>query len=317
MVIVGFDAGFGDCKVSIGNEHGEIVKLFKFPSKVGITKKLESVDNDKIVDFEGNAFMVAEDAAHLPSENIISIDSYSKLEYYAPILLFHAMKLAKIESIDLLVTGLSIAQVQYSGHFQNRLADFTINDRQYTTKVYVLPQGAGAKLAVSKYGGNFPKEQKEFLDKSSYIIADIGFNTLDTLLVSNGKTDPNLFEGIEGEGLMKIASQVAKIVYENHNRKITLPEAKDILDSGVYKLRGQRHDYSEQIKDIKSEYLKGLLKLIDERYPSMIDKVDFIQLVGGGSTLFKNTENQFIRTTPEKPEFYNAIGEFLFGLGKI
>ena len=71
-------------------------------------------------------------------------------------------------------------------------------------------------LTVDKYGSNFPQEQTEFMGNTTYVGIDCGFNTLDLYLVTDGKTSPNLFEGIEKEGVMKIATEVAKKVNELH-----------------------------------------------------------------------------------------------------
>ena len=37
--ILAWDSGFGDQKVTVYNENGEILKIFKFPSMIAITKK--------------------------------------------------------------------------------------------------------------------------------------------------------------------------------------------------------------------------------------------------------------------------------------
>lgn len=316
MYILGLDIGFGDVKVCLGDSNGDIVKKFKFPSLIGITKAIENVENNRIKEFDGNYYMVGNYAEHLPSVNLIDISEYKNLEYYAPLLLQHAVDICGVEP-EIIVTGLSIAQIQNSGYFQQRIENYTINGKTYNRKIFVLPQGAGCKLTVDKFGANFPKPQTEFMGDKNYIILDIGFNTLDSLMISNGKTDPNLFEGVEKEGIMKIASKVAKLIYEKHKRQLTLHEAKEILDTNTYKLRGQRYDYSEDIKTIKDEYLKELLKFIEQKYPGFLDKCDFIFIAGGGSRLFRTSLDKFIRVPKEAHEFYNAIGEFLFGLTKI
>jgi len=317
MTILGIDIGFGFCKVIVGNEFGEVSQKFKFPTMVGITKKLDNVENDNIKGFDENFYMVGENAKHLPSNNLIQINDYKNLEYFGPLLLQHSLDIAKIENPDLIVVGLSIAHIQNSGYFEERLSNFIIDNKEYNYKIIVLPQGAGAKLAVDKYGSNFPNEQKEFLGSTNYILCDIGFNTIDTLMVNNGKTDPNLFNALENSGVMLIAQKIAKLIYEKHSRQITLQEAKDILDSGKYKLRGITHSYETEIKEIKDDFLKNLLKVVDSTYPEFIDKCDFIFLCGGGSTLFKSTNDGFIKTPFSAWEFYNAIGFYLFGLKNI
>ena len=81
---------------------------------------------------------------------------------------------------------------------------------------------------------------------------------------------------ITHEGVMKIARAIAKKVEAEHGRKISLQEAKNILLTNTYKLRGERFDFSEAIREIKKEYLKGLMVLIEQKWPGEIDKSDFI-----------------------------------------
>jgi len=314
--ILGVDLGFGDCKVALGTKSGEIIKKFKFPSTIGITKTIEGVQNPNIVEYQGNYYMVGDDASHLPSENIIDLDEYKNLEYYAPLLLQYAINKSNVTNndIEIIITGLSIAQIQNSGYFQNAIEKYTINGTDFQNNISLLPQGAGAKLCVDKYGAKFPIEQREFLGDKTYVLIDIGFNTIDLVLVSNGLTDPNLFQGIEHTGLMKVSLIVGKLINEKHSRKISLQEAKDILNTGFYKLRGRSYDYTKEIQDIKTEYLKEILKEVENRYKGILDKSDFIIICGGGAYIFKSTEDGFIRVVSEGSEYYNAIGEYLYGL---
>lgn len=252
----------------------------------------------------------------MPSENIIDITEYKNLQHYSPLFLYHALNMLDVMP-DVVVTGLSKAQIQFSGNFKKNLQSFTVDNKSFDFKeIYVLPQGAGSKLSIDKYGNDFPNERKEFSEKTTYVGVDCGFSTLDLWLVTDGKTSPNLFEGIEKEGVMKIATIVAKHVKKDHNRNITLQEAKEILDTGVYKLRGQKYDYKEVIQEVKKTYLKELLELIESKYGAIIDKCDFISLSGGGSTIFKSTDDGFIKVPKSHHEYYNALGFSLFGLTK-
>jgi len=239
------------------------------------------------------------------------------LEYYAPLFLFHALQQLE-EKPDVIVYGLSKAQIANSGYFKESLQKFIVNNQEFNFEnVFVLPQDAGSKLTIDKYGANFPHAQQEFTEETTYVGCDIGFNTLDMFLVTEGKTSPNLFEGIEREGIMKIATEVARKVKELHGRSITLHEAKEIIDSGVYKLRGQKYQFVEYVNEIKKKYLKDLLALIETKYGKILDKCDFIFLSGGGATVFKTTEDGFIRVPRTKHEFYNSIGYYLFGCSKF
>lgn len=311
--VLGIDLGYGDVKAIAGDSEGNIEKQFKFPSMIGITKSNQHVQDSRVYGYKGYSYCVGENAAHLPSENLIDITDYKNLEYYAPLFLYHTLKM--IESTpDIIVSGLSKAQIQNSGYFKAGLTEFTVNGENFKNEnIFILPQGAGSKLTIDKYGDNFPNKQDKFMGNTTFIGCDIGFNTIDMYLVTDGKTSPNLFEGIEKEGVMKIATDIAKKVHELHGRSITLHEAKEIIDSGVYKLRGQKYDFKDHLKEIKHKYLKNLLGLIESRYGKIIDKCDFISLSGGGSTIFKSTEDGFIQVPKSNNEYYNSIGFYLWG----
>lgn len=315
--VLAIDIGFGDNKLTYGTSDGSITKQFKFVSAIGITQKNEYVSDSRIYEYKGHNYYVGEDALNLPSENLIDITDYKNLEYYAPLFLYHALR--KIEETpDIIITGLSKAQIENSGHFKKNLMNFTVSGQDFNfNHLYVLPQGAGSKLCIDKYGSNFPNIQQEFTGTTSFVGCDIGFNTLDMFLVNDGKTSANLFEGVEKEGVMKIAKKVAVKVKELHDREITLHEAKEIIDTGVYKLRGHKYDFKECVDDIKKQYLRDLLELIESRYGKILDKCDFISLSGGGSTIFKTTEDGFIKSPKTKHEYYNAIGFFIWGCNNV
>ena len=315
--ILGLDIGYGAIKASLFNENGEILNIFKFPTMIGITKKNEFINDSRIYEFKGHNYYVGENASNMPSENLIDITEYKNLEYYSALFLYYALKKLDVKP-DVIVTGLSIAQIQNSGYFKEALQEFNVNGETFNfPEIYVLPQGAGSKLTIDKYGTNFPQEQTEFLGNSTYVGIDCGFSTLDMFSVTDGKTSPNLFEGIEKEGVMKIATEVAKKVKELYDRQITLQEAKDVLDTGVYKLRNIEHDFKDYVAEIKKDYLKNLLSLVESKYGKILDKCDYIFLSGGGSTFFKSTDDGFIKVPKTKHEFYNSLGFGLFGLTKI
>lgn len=315
--VLGIDIGYSDIKVVETNEKGEILQMFKIPSLIGVTKKNELINDSRIIEYKGYNYYVGNDALSLPSDNHVSIIEYKNLEYYAPVFLYFVLQKLN-DTPDVIVTGLSKAQINNSGHFKDALQSFVVNSKEYKfDNIFVLPQGAGSKLTIDKYGSNFPQEQTSFLGNSTYIGSDIGGQTIDMFQVSDGKTSPNLFEGIENEGVMKIAKLVAIKVKEVHGRQISLQEAKEILNTGIYKLRGSEHDLKDYVKEVKDLYIKELLELIEEKYGKILDKCDFVFLSGGGSAFFKDSEDGFIKVPKNKPEFYNTIGFALWGVNKV
>ena len=314
--ILGIDIGFGDNKLVFGTSDGDILKVFKFPSIIAYTSKDSYIKDTRIYEYKNRNYYVGNDALQMPSDAVIDITEYKNLEYFAPLFLYYVIK--QIEAIpDTIVCGLSKAQLQNSGYFKEALRTFEVNGEKYNfDNLWILPQGAGSKIAIDKYGMDFPNPQTTFNGQSNFVGVDIGFNTLDLFLVTNGKTSPNLFEGIEHEGVMKIASKIQQGIKEEHQKDISLHEAKEILDTGFYKLRGEKFDKTQQIKAIKEEYLKSLLQLIEQKFKGSLDKCDYIFLSGGGSAFFKTSTDGFIRVPKSNYEYYNAIGFYLYGMTK-
>lgn len=320
MKVLGIDIGYGDVKVTIGSATN-ITHQFKFSSAIARAAKASAIRDARIIDVSINdeihQVYVGEDAMVLPSSQIIDITNYEALEAYAPAFIHKALEIAKVnkDEIGIVVSGLSVTQLDQSGYFKERIQSFTVNGINYKFEsVFLLPQGAGSKMAFDKYGENFPDARTES-SNSTFVGCDIGFNTLDLYYVTNGKTSPNLFEGLAGEGVMRIAQIVKEKVKEYHNRDITLREAKGVLDTKTYKLRGEVYDFSEVVKNAIDAYTSRLKQIIEEKYGPIIDKCDFIVLQGGGSMFFENTD-PFIRVVKNKSEFYNSIGFYLYGVVK-
>ena len=313
MKILSIDVGYGDVKCIYGDSSGNITKKFKVPSVVGLVGHNDIVTDNRQYLYKDKYYYVGEDALALESNRIIDVLDYNNLEYFAPLFLIHIISIVN-EMPDKIVTGLSKAQIGNSGHFKKAISDFVVNGYNYKfTDVNVLPQGVPSKLTIEKYGCDYPKLNTEFLDKTSYICVDIGFNTLDTFQAINGVTSANLAEGIEGLGVMTLADEVKKIIANDNrfNRTITLKEAKDVLDTKTYTLRGKHYDLSNEILQLKKQYLKRINEVIESRYGTIIDKMYAIYLIGGGSYLFKELDDGFYRVPKAENEFYNAIGFYL------
>lgn len=320
MLILGLDIGYGSTKCIL-MENEQILQKFKIESVIGITQKNSYIKDSRMFDYKDHSYYVGEDALSLPSENLIDITEYKNLAYYAPLFIAKVLKIIDNDlqgrMPDILVSGLSKAQIQFSGHFRETIESFDVDDKHYHfPKIFIIPQGAGSKLCIDKYGSDFPNPQREFTGNASYIGVDIGFSTLDMFRVVDGKTSASVFEGIEHEGIMKIASKIAALIKEKHNRDIGLHEAREVLDTGVYKLRSNQYNYKKEINEIKKDYICNLMKLIESKYGKILDKCDFIFLSGGGSAFFNSAryEDNEIRVPKSNFEYYNALGMALFGL---
>lgn len=315
MKILGIDIGYSYVKCTFGEHNKEQSKMFKFPSVVGIVERNEYIKDGRALDFKEHSYYVGEEALSLPSENMIDITVYDKLEYYAPLFLCYAIKMIG-ETPDMIVTGLSKSQIQNSGYFKDALSEFIVNNIKYKfDSVFVIPQGAGCKVCSDIYGLSFDGQKTEFSSVQNYIGVDGGFNTIDIYRVINGKTSSSTFDGLENAGVMKIASQIAKLIKEKHNRNISLHEANEVITSGHYKLRSDDFDYTNEVLEIKKKYILDMLDIIENKYGKVLDKCECVYFSGGASRLFNScviNGNKIVVPTKNN-EFLNSIGQYIFG----
>ena len=316
-IVLGIDIGFGNNKVVIASNEKGILKQFSFPTVVGTVKRQELIDDPRIFDYDGNSYYVGEEALLLPSTSIVDVKDYKALEYFAPLFIYYVCNKEKINP-DVIATGLSKAHIGQSQYFQEKISKFTVNGNEIiNNNVYVLPQGAGAKITIDEYGDNFPTKNSEFLGDRSYVGADIGFNTLDMFQVIHGKVSPNLFEGVENSGIVKIAKQLIDLVKEKLGKDITFNEAKEILANNGLRIRGKTIDFTSEIKEFKKQYLEELMALVESKYGKILDKMENLYIIGGGSYIFKDEEDDFIKIPKKDNEYYNAIGFYLYARSKL
>lgn len=311
--IVAIDQGFSDSKVIYGTEQG-ILKVFKFPGVVGVVQKNDMVNDNRLIQLDDKYFYVGEDALHLPSDSIIDISDYAKLEYFAPLFMYKTFSIIE-DTPDILVLGLSIAQIGNSGYYRDRIKTY-LTGLGINCEVFVLPQGAIAKLAIDKYGTDFPNENINFNKKSTYIGADVGFNTLDVFHVINGQTSSNLVRGIEGKGAIVMARSLVEKIKDLYNIELTISEVKDVLVTGNFKRRGKIYQCDKLLNEVKLEYQEMLIEIVEAEFGKVMDKVDNFIMIGGGSTFFSSDPSGFMIAPKNKPEFYNAIGYYEYGLTK-
>lgn len=322
MKSLGLDIGYGDVKVVIGDGN-QITHIFKYSSAIARAQKVSSIRDPRIVEItlpsgDIDQVYVGPDALSLPSNMIVDIRDYQMLEAYAPAFIAKALETAEVsaDEIDVMVCGLSVAQLGMSGYFKERIKQFTVSGKEYKfNNIFLLPQGAGSKLAFDMFGDHYPQPRTTSTNET-YIGADCGFCTLDMFYVTDGKTSPNLFEGIENAGVTRIAQDIQSAIKDKFGKDITLREAKEVLDLGYYKLRGTIHDMDDVIKSVCKQYSEYLLTLIEERYGNIIDKCDFVCILGGGVNVLR-LEDPFFRIVKNKSEYYNALGFYLYGVRQL
>lgn len=311
MRVLSVDVGYGDCKVIDGDETG-IKSLYKIPSVAARVEVNELISDDRVITVGEQHFYLGKDALQLQSASIIDINTYEKLEYFAPMFVYRALKDLQVIP-DVIVLGLSIVQIANSGHYKTNVEDF-LRKCGVASKIFIVPQGASAKLAIDKYGVDFPELTKDFNSNSSYVLADIGFNTLDICHVVNGATSSNLVKGIENMGAILIVNELVIEIHNQYKIVLNSSEGKEVLYTGVLKRRGKSYDVTKIILDIKTKYIDNLKTTIENTFGEVLDKVDALVVVGGGNYILNPGQVGFVRGPKESSEYYNAIGYWIYGM---
>ncbi len=304
--ILGVDFGYGDVKGSYRNEKGEILN-FKFSSVVA-EAPLQAEDMPLM---EKKRYFLGKDALMRNSQDIIEISSYENLSTFSPLFLWKIMEILKLkpEDIDLIVTGLSLAQVKNAKNFLTKLSKFSINNEKFdfSGKIKLLPQGVGAKYALDYF---FKDKRDHELD--TFLIFDIGFLTIDAVDVMNSVVRKENLKGYENEGIIKIARSLQEYILAAYNDLISLKEAKEIMYTRQYVIEGVTHSVNDFLEEQGRHYTEHTIKILRSRYEREFKKYPKIYFVGGGAHFIDKSVSKVIETVPN-PEFYNSIGNLLFG----
>lgn len=304
---LGIDTGFGHTKYCFKDKNGKMV-LKKFPSVVAICPDDIQAD-DNVAMMNGKGYFVSSLALNSDPRFIKEVTSYQDLELYAPLFLHEIFTKEglKPEDIEEICVGLAPTHKQHAQSFQKALESFNVNGIDYKQKVTVIPQGVGAVKALQDFWSNKDKEP------DNYIVADLGFNTLDIVLVFDKeiqKSRLNQANSFEKKGVILIAEAMQKHIKATYNRNITNKEALKIIIDESYKLRGEVFDLSSFVSDLKKEYTKDIMEFLESKYSNEIDKLDAFVFVGGGG-YFVDKKYTPHTMTFNNSEYYNAIGNLL------
>lgn len=308
---IGIDTGFGHTKYALRNKNGGF-KLGKFPSVVATTNEATDEVSQSISLFNGHSFYVGDIALKQDPKRIKEVDTYKELERYAPLLIGKTLELENINpsKVNSIALGLAPAHIAQVENFRKKVSAFTLNKKDYSfSETLIIPQGFGATIALKHFWEEQNKQEFE-----NYIVIDIGFNTIDTVIVYDKEIDKsrlNENNSFEKRGVVRVAELMQNYIRENYNKEITLKESLSIMLEEEYKLRGQIHKLNSVVKDFKNRYTTETMMFLEQKYSNEFDKMDAICFVGGGG-YFINKEYAPSIQTFKNSEYFNAIGNLLF-----
>lgn len=223
-----------------------------------------------------------------------------------------------------LVVSLSPAYADYSTDYKEYIAKELEMD---PAKVLVIPQGAGAKIALENVGMNPNTPTSGDLFRN-YLLFDIGFNTIDVVHVVNGVSPSGNRDGYPGWGVVRVAEKLKEYVKSEFRINLTMAHMRNIISLGQYTIHGKVYQMEDRIKKYTREYISEIVKFIRENYQVVVNEIDNVFFVGGGAELLKQNKefllsefakkfsrasDDFFKIPEDGSEYYNAIGGAYYG----
>lgn len=157
--------------------------------------------------------------------------------------------------------------------------------------IYVMPQPMGTLLSIStdNTGKPTPEAQKYF--KSSMLIFDPGFGTLDVFNIRNKMIEST--ETFDNLGMKRVFQETSDLILEKFGQEVTVPAMQKLLSTGEVKLldRKSRSTKLEPFANLLEEANKKVcyeaLQKIDNIYNNLFDH-DYLVITGGTGDAWKN-----------------------------
>jgi plasmid segregation protein ParM len=325
VYLVGIDIGFGDVKVVATGPNGKgdlKTEHLKFPTAIAKARRhrIRGLKNAfKQYGFNNQKYLVGNEA--LFSERVISSKEISFLLEYAPLFVFKIMEELSVifnksrsqmlQAPKKLCIGLPLAYYfSKKKELTNKIRKFNVSDTAVDfedTEIDVLPQGQGIQFDFLISNGTISGIWKE----KTYLVLDIGYNTVDVLAVSEGSADPQISDMTRGAGVCRICKDLKK---ELKAKDIELSDPlvkKALIEKKVFYC-GEAIRLEEIIGELAADYAESLFYDLTADFGEFLSKTEKLIIAGGGAYYVREYfvekyKSKFIHV-PGKAEFSNARG---------
>jgi hypothetical protein len=231
------------------------------------------------VTVDGIEYVVGEDAKY--ERQKITISDINNLISYFNVFKKYALQKAGIkEDGTQIITGLPPIHKDKASKLEKQ-------------GVVVLPQGVGIYL-----------DAKDKVKSNEMLILDIGFNTVDYILVSNGvKKKGNT---LEKQGVERMVEMFRSQIDISFVKQFPLQRIMEIFEKGYVSLEGEHIDLSHIKKRAIDEYNEILKTRLNSEIGNLLNEIESIVLAGGGAYYIKDIRKDVY--IPDAPEFSQARG---------
>ena len=287
------DVGYGDTKYALLDGNG--VEYGKLPSMV---TRLSGASHDfgekKSISYGDGSYLVGELASFVGmSRSTLSSDFLLR---FSPVLIGAIYLRHDVREVKELYVSLSLKDFDLGDRLIGRLKNITVNGRTYLhERVSIYAQGIGIWQAFGSPG--------------NAVVADIGFNTVDVVVVEKGEPVREFSDGIAGLGAVSFLNKAAALLSRRMGSEFSAQEVGYLLQKKDGFL--QRIGLREEIQRLAEEWTEVVWEQLMsiphfKRIALYWDEV----LVGGGGAYFFSPGriDRRIKTLSENPEFGNVSG---------
>ncbi|MDY0362180.1 MAG: ParM/StbA family protein [Desulforegulaceae bacterium] len=321
-LFLGVDVGFGETKAVLISKP-TIRRQVSIPTAITpLAVEMISGLNSREThyEFNGKKYLAGTDAVFsgtsLPTRNVHFLIDNSAIMIAA--ILDKIPELNDVKTSNLCVcAGLPLEfYADYKQALKESISDFSINGKKFKFKsVSIMAQGEGV-LYDYAIDENF--KLRSSVDGSNMVVIDVGYNTVDVLIVNQGSCSSHHSQMLESAGICKatkmleshVKSQIKSIV--GMSAILTEQDLKQCLKQKFFVFKGERIEFADICAEIIREYSAYLYAEIENRFGPFIVRADRVLCAGGGahyiSNYFTEKLGEKFLFIPEKPEFANARG---------
>lgn len=316
MKVLSIDVGFSSVKFAYSNSDG-VTRVGKIVSAIAKFPSNEFGNTD-CIEYNGSYYYVGELALKSPTECLVQLNTYEDLRDIYPVIIKYIQNsLTSVGIIsDNIAIGLSISHLPKAGD----LLSWVSRECEIPPEtLHIFPQGVSSKYTIYKHGLS-PNNESNQGSFRNYIGVDIGFNTVDVFNVINNQCNISSTYGFKDSGIVYICNQVSEEL-KIKGINLGIQDLKEYIETGSFQYRGKKVEIRDMVDKLVVPYTISLIKAIEDRSKSAIDKSDRIILTGGGANLIARVlSNEKLKVEinnlygsdfiviPEKPEIYNVLG---------
>ncbi|MEM3646751.1 MAG: ParM/StbA family protein [Thermofilum sp.] len=294
-MIAGIDVGFGWTKVV--TERGDEIK---FPTWIAYYTS-SPISELAVIRYGGRDYVVGKDVKYEAQK--IEISGIRELITYFPVFVKYA-ELVTGEKFESIITGLPAVYRAYSDELEAAVRDTGIS-------CGVLPQGLGIFLDV-----------RDRITSEDAFILDVGFNTLDYLIVENegGTWRKKKGNTIEKLGVVRAVEIFRAAIPDqvSYARNFSFSRLLEVFERGTIWFEGESVDLRSVRDTALREYAELVKTRIREEVGQYLGDARSVVFAGGGANVISKTDlfgpGSHV-LVPPRPEFSQARGYLRFAMG--